>query len=116
MNRPDPPPLFGSPTSDVMRKGAEPSNLDLGGAGIIRAAWWILYRKVARLRQSRLSAYGLGIALVAFLSYAAVPTGPNVGESVPEFRLQDQNGAAQTLRSILGPKGALLVFYRSADW
>ena len=99
-----------------MRKGAEPSNLDLGGAGIIRAAWWILYRKVARLRQSRLSAYGLGIALVAFLSYAAVPTGPNVGESVPEFRLQDQHGAVQTLRSILGPKGALLVFYRSADW
>ena len=39
-----------------------------------------------------------------------------MGESVPEFRLQDQNGAVQTLRSILGPKGALLVFYRSADW
>jgi peroxiredoxin len=39
-----------------------------------------------------------------------------VGERVPEFRLQDQNGTVQTLRSILGPKGALLVFYRSADW
>lgn len=53
---------------------------------------------------------------MAFLSYAAVPTGPNVGESVPEFRLQDQNRTVQTLRSILGPRGALLVFYRSADW
>ena len=64
----------------------------------------------------RLSAYGLGIALVTVLLYGAVPTGPKVGESVPAFRLQDQNGTVQTLRSILGPKGALLVFYRSADW
>ena len=46
----------------------------------------------------------------------AVPTGPQVGESVPEFRLRDQNGSEKTLRSLLGPKGALLVFYRSADW
>ena len=65
----------------------------------------------------RLSAYGLGITLAAvFLLSGAVPTGPNVGESVPEFRLQDQNGSEKTLHSILGPKGALLVFYRSADW
>jgi len=64
----------------------------------------------------RLSAYGLGIALSLVLSYGAVPTGPTVGESVPEFRLQDQKGTFQTLRSSLGPKGALLVFYRSADW
>ena len=47
---------------------------------------------------------------------AAVSTGPNVGEAVPDFSLQDQNGATQTLHSILGPKGALLVFFRSADW
>ena len=64
----------------------------------------------------RLSAYGLGITLAAVLLYGAVPTGPKVGESVPDFRLLDQHGAVQTLRSILGPKGALLVFYRSADW
>jgi hypothetical protein len=63
----------------------------------------------------RFSAYGLGVALAACLN-AAVPTGPSVGERVPDFSLQDQNGAVQTLRSILGPKGALLVFYRSADW
>jgi len=54
-------------------------------------------------------------AAAAFLS-AAVPTGPNAGEKVPDFRLRDQNGNARTLASILGPKGALLVFYRSADW
>jgi len=50
------------------------------------------------------------------LLFGAVPTGPNIGETVPDFRLQDQNGNEQTLRSIMGPKGALLVFYRSADW
>ena len=47
---------------------------------------------------------------------AAIPTGPAVGQPVPDFRLQDQNQRIQTLHSILGPKGALLVFYRSADW
>jgi peroxiredoxin len=47
---------------------------------------------------------------------ATVPTGPAVGQTVPDFRLADQNGREQTLHSILGPKGALLVFYRSADW
>ena len=42
--------------------------------------------------------------------------GPQVGERVPDFSLKDQNGLAQTLRSIMGPKGAMLVFIRSADW
>ncbi len=42
--------------------------------------------------------------------------GPQVGERVPEFSLKDQNGAARTLQSIMGPKGAMLVFVRSADW
>ncbi|SPF55471.1 exported hypothetical protein [Candidatus Sulfopaludibacter sp. SbA4] len=62
-------------------------------------------------------AKGLGlVALAGCLLFGAVPTGPNIGETVPDFRLQDQNGNEQTLRSIMGPKGALLVFYRSADW
>jgi hypothetical protein len=50
------------------------------------------------------------------LAIAAVPTGPRVGEAVPGFRLADQNGQVHTLHSLLGPKGALLVFFRSADW
>jgi peroxiredoxin len=56
------------------------------------------------------------LALAAALLPAAVSTGPNPGERVPDFRLRDQNGAERTLGSILGPKGALLVFFRSADW
>jgi hypothetical protein len=42
--------------------------------------------------------------------------GPQVGERVPDFRLSDQHGEAWTLSSVTGPNGAMLVFYRSADW
>jgi hypothetical protein len=42
--------------------------------------------------------------------------GPPVGERVPDFSLKDQNGKIWTLQSIMGPKGAMLVFFRSADW
>ena len=42
--------------------------------------------------------------------------GPQVGERVPDFSLKDQYGRTQTLQSIMGPRGAMLVFQRSADW
>jgi AhpC/TSA family len=43
-------------------------------------------------------------------------TGPAVGQPVPDFSLQDQNGRTQTVKSISGPRGTMLVFFRSADW
>jgi hypothetical protein len=42
--------------------------------------------------------------------------GPQVGDRVPDFSLQDQSGRSRTLQSTFGPKGAVLVFFRSADW
>ena len=42
--------------------------------------------------------------------------GPQVGQRVPDFRLNDQAGRTRTLQSIMGSKGAMLVFFRSADW
>ena len=42
--------------------------------------------------------------------------GPTVGARVPDFTLQDQAGQTRSLSSLLGPKGAVLVFFRSADW
>jgi len=42
--------------------------------------------------------------------------GPQVGQRVPDFSLKDQNGKIWTLQSIMGPKGVMLVFIRSADW
>jgi len=42
--------------------------------------------------------------------------GPQVGERMPPFTLNDQTGKLRTLESIAGPKGAMIVFFRSADW
>lgn len=42
--------------------------------------------------------------------------GPRVGAAVPAFSGVDQFGKTQTLASVMGPQGAMLVFYRSADW
>jgi hypothetical protein len=42
--------------------------------------------------------------------------GPQVGERVPDFGLVDQTGRTRNLQSIMGSRGAMLVFIRSADW
>ena len=42
--------------------------------------------------------------------------GPQVGERVPDFSLPDQHGRMQTLQSVMGEKGAMILFHRSADW
>ena len=42
--------------------------------------------------------------------------GPRVGERVPGFSGTDQFGRPQNLESVVGLKGAMLVFFRSADW
>lgn len=61
--------------------------------------------------------------VVAVASLAASATqppspnaGPKVGARVPEFAGVDQFGRRHTLQSVLGPEGAMLVFFRSADW
>jgi len=42
--------------------------------------------------------------------------GPQVGQRVPDFSLPDQTGRVRTLESVMGTRGAMLVFVRSADW
>ena len=42
--------------------------------------------------------------------------GPQIGTVVPSVTGVDQFGRPQTLGSIYGPKGAMVVFYRSASW
>lgn len=42
--------------------------------------------------------------------------GPQVGSAAPDFSLPDQTGTIRTLQSLMGPKGLILVFSRSADW
>ena len=73
-----------------------------------------------RTGQSLLVATAL-VAVACDMSQARRPIdiddlGPQVGERVPDFALPDQNGRVVTLDSILKPNGAVLLFYRSADW
>jgi hypothetical protein len=58
------------------------------------------------------------LALVAAMSAQTdISTlGPQVGGPAVEFQLVDQFGHSQTLQSLSGPKGTMLVFFRSADW
>jgi hypothetical protein len=67
----------------------------------------------------------LALLFVPSSAHQAAPTGtridvsklgPQVGERVPDFKLVDQTGAERTLQSIMGRRGAMLVFVRSADW
>jgi hypothetical protein len=39
-----------------------------------------------------------------------------VGEKAPTFSAIDQNGHVQTLETLKGPNGMVLLFFRSADW
>ncbi len=58
----------------------------------------------------------LSLAAVVALYGQTIKTGPDAGTPAPDFSARDQAGRTQTLKSIMGPKGAMLVFYRSADW
>lgn len=42
--------------------------------------------------------------------------GPALGSKAPELRLQDQGGSEQTLATLSGENGLVLLFVRSADW
>ena len=63
---------------------------------------------------------GIVSAAIAWTLFQAPPDvqkiGPQVGERVPGFSLTDQTGATQTLQSLVGKNGLMLVFFRSADW
>ncbi len=55
-------------------------------------------------------------ALAASCAGYGADYGPPIGSPMPLFEARDQNGRTRTLHDILGPNGAVLVFFRSADW
>jgi len=81
---------------------------------------------------NRLSRIVLSALVCALFSLVAQPTapqsspqpilpdvqklGPQIGTRAPDFTLLDQKGQSDTLASLMGPKGLMLVFFRSADW
>jgi peroxiredoxin len=56
------------------------------------------------------------MAVVLLLQVDVTRIGPAVGAAAPAFSLIDQTGRTQTLASVAGPQGTMLVFFRSADW
>ena len=58
--------------------------------------------------------------LMLLMSLLPTPTtaelGPAVGQPLPPFEAPDQNGTPRSFDSLRGPKGLVLVFFRSADW
>lgn len=45
-----------------------------------------------------------------------ISIGLGVGQKAPDFSARDQFGKQQTLETLKGPKGTVLLFFRSADW
>jgi len=54
--------------------------------------------------------------VIQMSSIELMAIGLAVGQKAPDFSLRDQNGQVQTLESLKGPKGTVLLFFRSADW
>jgi hypothetical protein len=79
----------------------------------------MLYRSFGLHRMWRWIAAG---ALAAMTQFAFASSeylelwGPAVGTEAPLLAADDQDGNRQTLESLTGPNGLLLVFSRSVDW
>ncbi len=62
------------------------------------------------------------LAIVLLSLAAQVPAlapselGPSVGQPLPAIAAPDQDGRMRDFVSLAGPKGLVLVFFRSADW
>jgi len=53
---------------------------------------------------------------IRMVSIELMSIGLAVGEKAPAFSIRDQFGRVQTLDSLKGTKGTILLFFRSADW
>ena len=63
--------------------------------------------------------FSLALAFAGLLAQTPVDVtrlGPQVGAKVTDFSLADAQGRTHGIRSAAGPKGTMLVFFRSADW
>lgn len=76
---------------------------------------WQLQSVSVRSLMKALSAAVFAAALAA-AQMPGTKTGPDVGQKIPAFEARDQNGKEQTLATLRGPKGLVLLFVRSADW
>ncbi|HYL85581.1 MAG TPA: hypothetical protein VE263_15200 [Candidatus Angelobacter sp.] len=79
--------------------GLEPQELAVGHLGDTVTVHGTLDGDTIRVQSLELMSIGLA-----------------AGQKAPAFSLHDQFGHAQTLDSLKGPNGTVLLFFRSADW
>jgi hypothetical protein len=53
---------------------------------------------------------------IRVMSIELLSVGLAVGQKAPAFSARDQLGRAQSLDTLKGPNGTVLLFFRSADW
>jgi hypothetical protein len=53
---------------------------------------------------------------IQVISTEPMAIGLAVGQKAPNFSARDEFGRVQTLESLKGPNGTVLLFFRSADW
>jgi hypothetical protein len=53
---------------------------------------------------------------IQIASIELMSIGLAVGEKAPSFSIRDQFGKVQTLDTLKGTNGTVLLFFRSADW
>jgi hypothetical protein len=70
----------------------------------------------AVLGTMRLLLVGVIFLGLRFSATAQDIPGVAVGKSAPTFQARDQFGKEQTISSLMGRNGLVLVFFRSADW
>ncbi len=56
------------------------------------------------------------LAMTLMLGSGDAERGPAEGQPLPAVEAPDQDGRTQTFETLRGPKGLVLVFFRSADW
>jgi peroxiredoxin len=71
-----------------------------------------------RLTRRSVAILGMGgLAFAALPARAAEELGPRIGTKAPDIgALPDENGKPRMLNSLMGEKGVVLFFFRSASW
>ncbi|MEO0784315.1 MAG: hypothetical protein AAFY10_01360 [Pseudomonadota bacterium] len=72
---------------------------------------WLLAGALAALAPLALGACGQGTDTEYVSSW-----GPSIGTEAPLLAANDQDGNAQSLETLAGPNGLLVVFNRSVNW
>ncbi len=76
-----------------------------------RTKLWVTWETVVTV-EGTLRNNAIQVASIKMLT----EIGLSIGQKAPAFSARDQFGHEQNLATLKGPKGTVLLFFRSADW